>query len=169
MASPETWVLRHRAGRQQQKDCASTCGAPDVEEVVIAAGGELGAAGGPLQAAHLLLMATQHPSDVFPDPVTHQGTVSSLLMRTTACPPLLYTMCWVPHCAIGKTAPPRVACALHWPCNVLLGRSALDRVMHGTDATMKRVHPSSIDLMHNCDCSCDERTPLRWYPKQAHT
>lgn len=56
-----------------------TCGAPDVEEVVVAARGELGAAGGPLQATHLLLMAPQHPCDVLPDPATQGATKSASL------------------------------------------------------------------------------------------
>ncbi len=39
-----------------------------MEEVVVAARCQLGAAGGPFQAAYLLLMALHHSSDVLTDP-----------------------------------------------------------------------------------------------------
>ena len=45
-----------------------TCGAPDMEEVVVAAGCQLLPAGRPLEAAHLLLVPPQHACDVLADP-----------------------------------------------------------------------------------------------------
>ena len=53
---------------------SGTCGAPDVEEVVVAAGGQLLPAGRPLEAAHLLLVAPQHACDVLADPTAAFGS-----------------------------------------------------------------------------------------------
>lgn len=72
-----------------------TCGAPNVQEVVVAPRGQLGAAGGPLEAAHLLLMAPQHPCDVLPDPA--QQTRLSLKYSNPASTMLPFTMLDVQH------------------------------------------------------------------------
>ena len=57
-----------RQGSGKGSAMSGTCGAPDMEEVVVAAGGQLLPAGRPLEAAHLLLMAPQHARDVLADP-----------------------------------------------------------------------------------------------------
>ena len=82
-----SWGAVHSM-RAQEKGGGSaqhTCGAPDVEEVVVAAGGQLLPAGRPLEPAHLLLVAPQHAGDVLADPAAPLRKPRPSAARTPAC------------------------------------------------------------------------------------
>ena len=74
-----------------------TCGAPDMEEVVVAAGRQLLPAGRPLEAAHLLLVAPQHACDVLADPAASSIYRQHFMARSPACIPCCQSSLYMFH------------------------------------------------------------------------